>query len=203
MAEGRRSRAGWFLLIFLILVLVLGQVRWFLQKLYPITYVDEIGYHAWQRGVDPFLVYAVMYVESRLIPQAVSHRGARGLMQIMPDTARWIAKEMGIEDFHEDMLSDPGINISMGTWYLGSLYREFGADDVIVLAAYNAGRGNVARWLEEAVWSGKVTDVEQIPFPETREYVQRVLRIRDWYRYIYGGQWPRRNGGGEMATWGF
>ncbi|MDD2629832.1 MAG: lytic transglycosylase domain-containing protein [Limnochordia bacterium] len=186
----------WFV-IFLILLLVIGQLRWLLQRIYPISYGDKIAFYAEKHGLDPFLVYAVMYIESRINPEAISPRGARGLMQIMPDTAQWIASEIGLTGFDEDMLSIPSINILMGTWYLASLYREFGSSDVVVLAAYNAGRGNVARWLTDNTWSGRVTDVDQIPFGETREFVRRVMRVRDWYNYVYRGKWPFSAVGGN------
>lgn len=179
----------WFIVL-LVLVLVLGQLRWLLQRIYPISYGDKIAFYAEEHGLDPFLVYAVMYIESRMNPEAISPRGARGLMQIMPDTAQWIASEIGLTGFNEDMLSMPSINILMGTWYLASLYREFGSNDVVVLAAYNAGRGNVARWLKDNTWSGRITDVIQIPVGETREFVRRVVRVRDWYNYVYRGKWP-------------
>ncbi len=173
----------------LLLVYLFFNSRWYLERVYPIHHRDIITQYSLENDVDPFLVVAVIRVESRFHPQAVSAKGARGLMQVMPDTGQWIAGELGIEDFAPEMLYDPTTNLKVGTWYLALLKREYGGDLALTLAAYNAGRGNVSKWIEEQRWTGREEDINCIPFPETREYVKKVLRLYDTYRKVYRGRW--------------
>lgn len=173
-------------LLLLALFLLLNS-KWFLRKVYPIHYGELISRYADQYEVDRFLVTSIIRVESGFRTGAESSKGARGLMQIMPETGRWVAREIGLEKFDDDMLFDPEVNIRVGTWYLRSLNQEFMRDRVIVLAAYNGGLGNVRSWLAEEQWTGKAEEVEQIPFPETRAYVRRVLAAYHRYKQIYQG----------------
>lgn len=108
-----------------------------------------------------------------------------GLMQLMPETAKWIAQQMEDEDFTLAELEDPEINIRFGTWYLSSLHKEFEGNEVLMLAAYNAGRGNVKEWMEKYQWDMSFQDVKQIPFKETREYVTKVLKSKNKYKSLY------------------
>ncbi|NLB74081.1 MAG: lytic transglycosylase domain-containing protein [Firmicutes bacterium] len=163
--------------------------RWYLRRVYPIHYKDIITQYSREHDVDPFLVTAVIRVESRFHPQALSAKGARGLMQVMPDTGNWIAGELGIGKFDPEMLYDPMTNLNVGTWYLAFLLREYRGDPVTALAAYNAGRGNVSKWIEERRWSGGEGDINSIPFPETREYVKNVLHLYRKYNEVYRGRW--------------
>jgi len=119
----------------------------------------------------------------------LSAKGARGLMQVMPDTGNWIAGELGIREFDPETLYDPMTNLKVGTWYLAFLRREYDGNLVLALAAYNAGRGNVSKWIGEQRWSGEEKDIDSIPFPETREYVKKVLHLYDKYREVYRGRW--------------
>ncbi|HHX26464.1 MAG TPA: lytic transglycosylase domain-containing protein [Firmicutes bacterium] len=160
-----------------------------MRRVYPIHYKDVITQYSLEHDVDPFLITAVIRVESRFRPQALSAKGARGLMQVMPDTGNWIAGELGIEEFDPEMLYDPITNLNVGTWYLAFLLREYGGDPVRTLAAYNAGRGNVSKWIEERRWSGGEGDVNSIPFLETREYVKKVLHLYRKYHEVYRGRW--------------
>lgn len=155
------------------------------RLLYPYFYREIIEKYAASYGVDPLLVAAVIRVESNFEPNAVSRRGALGLMQLMPATADWIAPQLGIADLTEEMILDPEINIRLGTWYLANLATEFNHNREQVLAAYNAGRGRVAGWLVEGVWSGRYEDVEDIPFPETRNYVSKVNAAYNRYQALY------------------
>ncbi|HEY8348052.1 MAG TPA: lytic transglycosylase domain-containing protein [Symbiobacteriaceae bacterium] len=159
--------------------------RWLLVQVYPLEYENIIFQAAREYGLDPFLVAAVIRTESRFRPGATSPQGARGLMQIMPETGRWAAAQMQIP-YSEELLYDPHYNIRMGCWYLAELHREFGGDTVLALAAYNGGRTNVARWLQMRQWTGEHRTLQQIPFPETRRYVALVLRDHRVYRFIYG-----------------
>lgn len=155
------------------------------RLLYPYLYREVIEKYAADYGVDPLLVAAVIRVESKFKPNAVSRRGALGLMQLMPATASWIAPQLGIADLTEEMILTPEINIRLGTWYLANLAAEFNNNRELVLAAYNAGRGKVSSWLAEGVWTGSYEDVENIPFPETRNYVSKVRAAYNRYQALY------------------
>lgn len=186
---GRRLVRGLFVLFFMIIIGVVG-LRPMLTWYYPLRYHESVERHAQLHMLDPLLVTAVMRVESAFNQYAVSSKGARGLMQLMPDTARWAAELMGLEDFDIEQLFDPEINIAIGVWYLSTLRQQFDGDTILALAAYNGGRANVLRWLREDAWSGEVETISDIPFPETRGYVQKVLHTYEWYRRIYRGSWP-------------
>lgn len=186
-----RRAARWALVVLaaLLCIYLFLHSRWYLGWAYPVPYRDLITQYCAEHNVDPFLVTAIIRVESRFRPRAVSEKGAKGLMQVMPDTGRWAAQELGIDRFQPEMLHDPGVNLRIGTWYLASLGREFGGDKVIVVAAYNAGRGNVRKWLEAERWTGRKEEIDRIPFPETRDYVRKVLTLYERYRQVYEGRW--------------
>ncbi|MBT9135504.1 MAG: Soluble lytic murein transglycosylase [Firmicutes bacterium] len=176
------------MLLVSILVLVVGAVflaptLW--QLVYPYAYREIIEENARANGLDPLLVAAVIRVESSFRKNALSPKGARGLMQIMPATGHWVAEQIGRHDFNEEQLFEPAINVKLGTWYLRNLHDQFDGRLAVVLAAYNGGRGNVRNWLYEKTWSGQIDDIAQIPFPETRHYVWRVLRVYNIYRGLY------------------
>jgi len=153
--------------------------------IYPWPYRDVTMRHAERQDLDPFLVAAIIRVESSFRSNALSSQGARGLMQIMPTTGQWIAKQKSLQDYSEDSLFHPETNIMFGTWYLRNLKEQFDGNLVVALAAYNGGRGNVRAWLDQKIWSGQASDIADIPFPETRHYVWRVLRIHKVYRELY------------------
>ena len=153
--------------------------------LYPFPYRDTVELYAKRYQVDCFLVAAVIKVESKFQHDVHSHRGAVGLMQLMPDTADWIAQRMGERDYEEAALHDPDRNLRYGIWYLADLEEEFKGNDVLALAAYNAGRGNVKDWMEEYGWQDDFSDIQAIPFRETRAYVKQVLDLRRKYHKLY------------------
>lgn len=172
------------LVLSLAAVVVFGG-RWVLHKVYPLEYRALVVRRAQEYELDPYLVAAVIRTESRFRPRATSKEGASGLMQIMPTTAQWAAGQLEIP-YSPELLFDPDYNVRLGCWYLSELRREFGGDMVLALAAYNAGRGNVAKWLRENQWTGEHTTLDQIPFWETRVYIARVLRDVQWYQFLYG-----------------
>ena len=135
--------------------------------------------------VDSNLTAAVIKNESKFRREVHSHRGAVGLMQLMPDTAKWIAGQLGDTEYSEQGLHEPGRNIRYGTWYLSTLQKEFYGNDVLALAAYNAGRGNVQEWIKEKDWPKDFSDIDAIPFEETRDYVRQVLNDQKKYRELY------------------
>ena len=126
-----------------------------------------------------------MRAESGFDSKAFSPRGARGLMQIMPETGQWVAGQLGEQNFDPDQLFEPETSIKMGAWYIADLKKEFGNDPVLVLAAYNGGRGNVREWLSDVNNFGDSSDIERIPFEETRLYVKKVLKYYRIYSILY------------------
>jgi len=157
--------------------------------LYPFPYRSTVESYSSRWKVDKFLAISVMKVESNFSEAAHSQSGAIGLMQIMPETAAWIAYQLGEapEEVADDIehLHDPETNIRYGTWYLAELEDEFKGNDVLALAAYNAGRGNVHKWIKENNWSENFSDADKIPYAETRDYVKRVLHCREKYAKLY------------------
>jgi soluble lytic murein transglycosylase len=150
----------------------------------PLKHEDVIRQQAADKDLDPSLIAAVIYTESRFRDQT-SHAGAKGLMQILPATADYIAQKSGGTAFEQGDLADPQINISYGSWYLRYLLDKYGGNEVLAIAAYNAGEGKVDEWVSGALSSGDRFRVEAIPFEETRHYVGRVLTARDDYRREY------------------
>lgn len=126
--------------------------------------------------ISPSLLEAVILTESKFNEKAISHVGAVGMMQLMPDTAQWISKESGLPADHLDW---PEENIPLGAWYLDYLLTEYHNNEVLALAAYNAGRGNVDSWMKDYQWKEDFSDMDKIPFPETREFVKTVVASRD------------------------
>ena len=163
---------------------------WVQRMLNPIQYQDLITVYSRRHDLDPFLVAAIMRVESRYQPDAVSSKGARGLMQLMPDTGRWAAGCLGIEGYSDDLLFEPEVNIRIGAWYLRQLLNQFEGNLTVALAAYNGGPSNVEKWLSGGRWSGSIDDLEQIPFGETARYVDRVSRAHRLYLRAYRSRWP-------------
>jgi len=144
----------------------------------PLRHEDIIRQQAREKGVDAALIAAVIYSESKF-NDAESSAGARGLMQITPDAADTIERLSGATTFKLDDLSDPEINIRYGTFLLKELLERYDGDEAAALAAFNAGPGNADEW------GGSGLTVEEIPFPETRAYVEEVLEKRDEYRHKY------------------
>ena len=150
----------------------------------PLRHEDIIRQQAADKGLDPSLIAGVIYVESRFRDQT-SHAGAKGLMQILPSTADYIARKSGGTAFEQGDLATPQINIAYGSWYLRYLLQKYHGNELLSLAAYNAGEGKVDEWVSGALASGDRFRVEAIPFTETRNYVDRVLTARDDYRREY------------------
>ncbi len=151
----------------------------------PLRHEDVIRQQADDKNLDPTLIAGVIYVESRFRDQT-SHAGAKGLMQLMPSTADYIAQKSGGTRFEQGDLADPQINISYGSWYLRYLLQRYHGNEALALAAYNAGEGKVDEWWRAAADDGERFRVRaHIPFPETRAYVSKVLSARRSYRREY------------------
>ena len=148
---------------------------WYLRTRYPLEYAHIVRGHARSHDLDPALLAAVVYVESRFDPNARSEAGAVGLMQLLPATAKGIALRTGGTRFVVADLRDPEINVRYGSWYLDHLRHRYG-DTKLALAAYHAGQGNVERWQREGLG---------IVFAETRAYLKEVERVRRVYERAY------------------
>lgn len=156
---------------------------------YPVPYQVYIEEYGEKYRVDPLFIAAVIQAESSFDSKAISPEGACGLMQLMPSTAAWAADMMGF-NLSEGDLFEPRLNIEMGTWYLSNLQQQFGDNKAVVLAAYNGGRTNTARWLEEDIWDGRESTIQQIPYLETRQFIQRALTAYRRYHEIHGRNFP-------------
>jgi soluble lytic murein transglycosylase len=153
----------------------------------PLRHDDVIRQQAADKDLDPALIAAVIYEESKFRDQT-SSAGAEGLMQILPDTARFIARRSGGTAFELRDLGNPDINIRYGSWYLRYLLDQHGGEIALAVAAYNAGEGNVDRWVRAAGGAAAFDPATDIPFPETREYVADVLERREEYREHYADE---------------
>lgn len=157
--------------------LFVAEPPWFERLRYPLRYAEYVRVHARENNLDPALLAAVIYQESKFRADAQSSSGAIGLMQLTPSTAEGIAIRTGGSQFRTSDLYNPEINIRYGAWYLGNLFRKYG-NERLVLAAYNAGQGNVDRWRAHG---------QPIQFPETQAYVQRVEQLKR----IYASAWRK------------
>ncbi|ABR49262.1 Lytic transglycosylase, catalytic [Alkaliphilus metalliredigens QYMF] len=173
------------LLICIMAVVSVLSINWILRIAYPFHYQELIEKHADHYGVDPHLVVSIMRNESRFNPEAISRADAKGLMQIAPITGQWASERLEIENYTEEMLFEPDLNIQMGTWYLNILHKEFDDKLELIVAAYNAGNGNVTKWLGNPEYSPDGETLEYIPFGETRFYSKKVLRDYKIYKRIY------------------
>ena len=190
-AAHRRRRLGVLLLVALgATAVVMTTMSPFVDKAVqeialPLRHEDIIRQQADDKGVDASLIAAVIYTESRFRDQT-SSAGAKGLMQLMPSTATYIANLSGGTQFEQGDLATPQINIAYGSWYLRYLLQHYHGNEILALAAYNAGEGKVDEWYREASARGEDFDVaSHIPFPETRNYVGSVLEARSRYRQEY------------------
>jgi soluble lytic murein transglycosylase len=153
----------------------------------PLEDAPIIRQQAAEKHLDPALVAAVIYAETKFDART-SPAGAEGLMQLMPQTAYFLARRSGGVAFTNADLATPSVNIAYGSYYLRYLLNTFHGNTMLAIAAYNGGVGNVERWVAQARAGGHPFRVSDIPFPETRAYVQRVLQARADYRRTYAGQ---------------
>lgn len=153
-----------------------------MDRFFPLEYEELLEKYSEKEGLDKYFVMAVINAESRFDPRA--HSGvAKGLMQITDETAMWICHKMGIKYYH-DMAYDPETNVKMGCWYLKYLINKYDNIDT-ALAAYNAGFGNVDKWLADPEYSEDGETLKKIPFSETSRYVKRVRRMVGIYQKAY------------------
>lgn len=160
-------------------VKIVQQQLGYWQALYPFPYAASIEQWAQQRQLNPMLVTALIRQESRFEAKIESIAGATGLMQVMPETAEWIASQTGLKEYN---LEDPIDNINLGTWYLDFTHKEYANNSLLAVASYNAGPGSVADWISRFSTSDPDAFIEQIPFPETKGYVEAVFE--NYWNYL-------------------
>jgi soluble lytic murein transglycosylase len=189
-AEKLRRRLGFLLAVAIAVLAAAATIAPWADKAVqevklPLRHDDIIRQQASDKGLDPALIAGVIYAESHFLDQT-SQAGAKGLMQLMPETADYIAEKSGGTAFVQGDLATPQVNISYGSWYLRYLLDKYDGREVLALAAYNAGEGKVDEWAAAAGARGeRFKAADHIPFAETRHYVQRVLDARVQYRRTY------------------
>lgn len=178
----------WFILIGILIVLCLAvYAAWpfLLKMVYPIKYQQYVDAYSKQFNVDRFLVYSVIKAESQFNPIAQSGKGAKGLMQITNSTGGWAFYTLDKQGFEPELLFDPETNVMVGTWYLSWLMNEFNDNLELVICAYNCGHGRVKQWLMDESVSESGKSLDRIPFSETRDFMNRVLKYYKVYNSIY------------------
>ena len=167
-----------------------------LRVIFPLDYWALIRKHAAARGLDPYLVAALVAQESSFDADVRSSANAYGLMQIVPSTGKRLARSLGIRRFSTSSLTHPETNVRMGTFYFKNLVSQFGGTHY-ALASYNAGESRVSRWISERGDLPRDEFIDDIPFPETQNYVKKILGTAEDYRQLYGGRDSRGTGAGE------
>jgi soluble lytic murein transglycosylase len=153
----------------------------------PLSDTQIIRQQAAEKRLDPALIAAVIYAETKFDPRP-SSAGAEGLMQILPSTAYYLAHLSGGVSFTAGDLANPSVNVAYGSYYLRYLLDQFAGNEMLAVAAYNGGQANVESWVAHANAAGRELQIGEIPFPETRAYVQRVLSAQRAYRSTYARQ---------------
>ena len=189
--ERRRWMPLWTELCLLLTVVVaavwllrMGYQR-YMETAYPLEYTEYVEKYATEYGFEPSLIYAIVRTESKFFPESVSSAGAMGLMQLTEDTFEWAQRRSPeSEKLTSEQLFDPETNIHYGVYVLQLLGEQFEEQET-VLAAYNAGMGNVTKWLEDPAYSDNGTSLYNIPYPETENYVKKVISAKEMYRELY------------------
>ena len=178
---------NFFLLVFIlgiIILLIMCGYQFYLKSAYPLEYKDQVKSCSLKYELEESFIYAVIKTESNFKPQAVSNAGAKGLMQITPETFKWLQKKRGVEGLEESDLFNPDINIDYGAYFMSLLIKIY-EDEKVALSAYNAGMGNVNKWLSNSEYSQDAKTLTVIPYRETEDYVKRVLKHKEVYKNLY------------------
>lgn len=181
----RRIKKAAMITLLLAVVILICRFVILPQYIFPKKYAVYIEKYAEKYSLDIWLVYAVVRVESNFETNAVSIKDARGLMQVSKLTGEWGASEIGLENFTVEDLFNPEINIEIGCWYLNRLIQQYDEKIDTALAAYNAGSGNVSKWLNNPDYSSNGLDLKEIPFQETSNYVKKVNFVKLFYEKLY------------------
>lgn len=181
----RNSKFEYLVFFVALLVILFFAAQYFSRSAYPVKYKEYVLEYSSRYQLDPYLVFAMIKVESNFRPDAVSPKNARGLMQITDKTGAWGAEVLKLGDYTSGSLLDPETNISIGCWYMKSLLDQFGDDTALALAAYNGGSGNVAGWLKDKSLSSTGKSLDRIPFKETENYLKKVENCKAAYKKLY------------------
>jgi soluble lytic murein transglycosylase len=173
------------LFIFVILFGILKIQNYILKKIYKIEYSEYIYKYSEENNIDPLLITAIIKVESNFNRNIKSSSGALGLMQLMESTAVEQANEVGEEIVVTESLYNPEINIKIGTTYFAKLMKKYDNNYLLALAAYNAGIGNVDSWIKDGIIKEDGSDIENIPYKETNNYVRKIVRDYKIYQKLY------------------
>lgn len=176
-------------LILLVIIICFCSVYFVYNYMYPMQYKEEILKYSNENNIDPYLTYSIINVESGFNPLAKSNAEAKGLMQIMPITADWAKEHIELDDLSEEDYFEPGLNIKIGTWYLSKLSSMYDGDVSKIAAAYNAGTGNVESWIADGL------DISngEIPYEETKKYVEKVNSNIEVYKVLYGEDYSKQD----------
>ncbi|MDQ6418390.1 lytic transglycosylase domain-containing protein [Paenibacillus sp. LHD-117] len=182
-----RVKKRFYLIVLIGLIAILFlKSDWLATWMYPVHYKEDIRASAANYDLEPHLIAAIIRAESNYETGKESKKGALGLMQLMPTTAHWVVEKAGFDTVNDDMLRHRAdVSIEVGAWYLSWLKNQFDHNVIAAVAAYNAGQGNVNKWLDSGEWNGKLESVSDIPFGETRHYVQRVIYYYNKYKDLY------------------
>lgn len=170
--------------VVIVLLIILLNFKNIQKLIYRQDYAEYVEKYAKENNVDPLLIYAIIKAESNFDDEAVSGRGATGLMQLMDNTAKEVATNEAVEYVSSESLLDPETNIQLGVKYFASLLEIF-QNNAVALAAYNAGMGTVQGWIDEGIIKADGSDIEHIPYNETNMYVRKILKDYDIYRNLY------------------
>lgn len=182
-----RIKKGFIIVGVLLIILFFGTKYYLKEYLFPFKHEEYITKYSDEYNLDPLFVLSVIKAESKFKSDAVSAKDARGLMQITEETGKWIATQMGLQDYSTDKLYEEEYNIRMGCWYLNDLEHEFSSQS-LVIAAYNAGRGTVNGWLNDTRYSEDGKTLTYIPYEETKNYVDKVNTYYKIYKFLYKGE---------------
>ena len=158
---------------------------WILKKIYKLEYSEYVYKYAKENNLDPYLIFAIIKNESNFKHNIESHVGATGLMQLMESTATEMANEIGENIETKEMLYNPETNIKIGTKYFAYLLKHYNGNQNLAIAAYNAGMGNVDKWIKEGIINEDGSNIENIPYKETNNYVRKIVRDYKIYKEIW------------------
>lgn len=156
-----------------------------LKKIYPIKYSEYVYKYSEEYGVDPLLIFAIIKAESNFNPNVVSSSQAIGLMQLMDTTAEELARKLDVPFTKKSSLYNPELNIRLGTKYFSDLLKEYNQNTLLALTAYNAGKGTLKRWMEQGTINEDGSNIENIPYKETNNYVRKIVRDYKIYQELY------------------
>ena len=187
------KKIGITIIILAVLILLLFKVfkvqDIIMKKIYPLKYTEFVEKYANENNIDKWLILAIIKCESNFESNITSKSGAIGLMQLMDKTAEEMAEKLDIEYSAKQMLYQPEVNIQIGTKYFAELLEQYSGNVYLALTAYNAGIGNVTKWIENGTIKEDGSDIENIPYKETNNYVRKILRDYKIYMNLYGGNY--------------